>query len=137
MARKQRTPGGPFAPVNFTEKHLSKFISRAVFWSLHGYNEPKLPKPPFRALRGLLFQVQNVSFKSFLSYRLLFFCFSCPIFFFCLAFTRLHFGGKAFRIVGFDMGGSGQWNKISSEFSGQRYAGFAFSQVSSTESCSF
>ena len=45
---------------------IAFWASRAVFWSLPGYNQRKLTTKPFarRALRGLLIQMQNICFWS-------------------------------------------------------------------------
>ena len=76
----------PFAPGNFVEKRVLKLVER-LFLALSCYKELKLTIKPFtgRKLGGLLIQIQNISFR-----------FSFLIFFFCWAFSRLHFGGKSF-----------------------------------------
>ena len=69
----------------------------------------------------------------------LFFCFSCSFFFFCRAFSRLHFGGKSFqfKILGLDER-KGRW-LVEQDFHGifrsMLHCFLAFSRVSLT--CSF
>ena len=52
----------PFTPWNFAEKCFE--ACRTIFWSMSGNKELKHTKKPFtgRALQGLLFQMQNISF---------------------------------------------------------------------------
>ena len=54
----------PFTPWNFAEKCFE--ACRTIFWSLSGNKELKHTKKPFtgRALQGLLFPMQNISFWS-------------------------------------------------------------------------
>ena len=89
----------------------SRPVSRVVFWSLSCYNELKLTTNRFtgRTLHGLLIQMQNISLRSsgmrrkqnfeitfrFLSFPL-FSLFLPHFFFYCWAFSRLHFGGNSF-----------------------------------------
>ena len=64
-------------------------------------------KPKFQDSLILGFKVTQQSWLLIFAFSLaLCFCFSCLIFFYCWAFSRLHFGGKsfrkAFRISGLD-----------------------------------
>ena len=81
------------SPLGILPKNAIE-VMQAVFWSPCGYEEIKLTKKPF-TLRGLLFQMQNISFRRLGVRRK---GFKCLFLFFRCAFTRLHFRGK---IVGF------------------------------------
>ena len=88
-------------PSNFCRKMLFE-ASRAVFQSLSGNKE--LNKTYYKAAPGsLLIQLQNISLRSWGMHGKqnfktfsppLFFCLSCSMFFFCWAFSRLHFLGR-------------------------------------------
>lgn len=104
MARKQRTPGGPFAPVNFTEKHLSK-----LFEPFSGHcmaiMSQNYPKRRFKHCAAFCSRCKMSASKAF--FPLLFCCFSCPIFVssagHLLGFISVgNVFGKDFRILEFD-----------------------------------
>lgn len=116
-----------------------------------------------------MFQMQNIRFQSsgmrrkqvflaiindtrhlaFVFFLPLYFRFSCPIFFLCWKFSRLHFGGKSFwqsfngRRIWCKEVHVGSGTRFWWDFLGQlralfcRWCCFAFSPTSLTESCSF
>ena len=66
MCNSWLCPFNPFAPGDFAEKHVLKLAEWVVFWSLSCYKELKRTTNRFtgRTLRGLLFQMQNISLRS-------------------------------------------------------------------------
>ena len=99
-----------FTLTHFPQKFCQKTrfeASQVVFWSLWCYKELKLTIKPFtgRKRRGLLIQMQNISLQSSgmhkkKNFKIVFLVLSSPLFslflpnffyFFCGAFSRLHF----------------------------------------------